>query len=31
MVGGEYWMTMGQKLSGTYTYTPPIGTSTQSG
>ena len=28
MAGAEYWMTMGQTIAGTYTYTPPIGAST---
>ncbi|MBI5265832.1 MAG: hypothetical protein HY851_01240 [candidate division Zixibacteria bacterium] len=28
-IGGEYWMTLGQSFQGTYTYTPPVGASTQ--
>jgi len=28
-LGGEYWMKLGESLSGTYTYDPPLGASTQ--
>jgi hypothetical protein len=28
MVGGEYWLPMGQTLGGTFTYTPPVSAAT---
>ena len=28
-LGGEYWLKLGETISGTYTYTPPLGTAVQ--